>query len=415
MAMVRAAPLLHDFLARRPTMRSCTTAPSCHVPSSAPAAALRHPWLPAATAALALLAGLPAQAAGNQASGLKPVATAAAAAAVPAANNRSVLAVETVRLRQMKVDRNLGASGNVAASQEASVSPKTGGLRVARIHAQVGSRVKRGELMLEFDDDTLRAELAQLEANMAEAEAAAAEAQRSADRARRVGESGALSAQQVEQLVTAEATSRARVRALKESVNLQQLRLQQARLVAPDEGIVSHRTATLGAVVPAGIELFRIIRGGRLEWRAEVPASDLVRLAPGTAARIVMEDGSALEGRVRLVAPTVDPVTRQGIAYVDLPVAGALRPGMFVRGELLLGGGQSWVLPQSAVMLRDGFHVVATVGADQRVRFAKVGVGRRQGAQVEISQGLAPDTPVVAKGAALLGEGDPVRVVGTVP
>ncbi|MDH4390252.1 MAG: efflux RND transporter periplasmic adaptor subunit [Aquabacterium sp.] len=396
-------------------MRSCTTAPTRYGLSCAPAAAARYPWLPAAAAAVALLAGLTAQAAGNEAPGLKQVATSASLAATPAAINRSVLAVETVRLRQMKVDRNLGASGNVAASQEASVSPKTGGLRVARIHAQVGSRVKRGELMLEFDDDTLRAELAQLEANVAEAEAAAADAQRSADRARRVGESGALSAQQVEQLVTAEATSRARVRALKESVNLQQLRLQQARLVAPDEGIVSQRAATLGAVVPAGIELFRIIRGGRLEWRAEVPASELVRLAPGTAARIVLEDGTALEGRVRLVAPTVDPVTRQGIAYVDLPVAGALRPGMFVRGELLLGGGQSWVLPQSAVMLRDGFHVVATVGADQRVRFAKVGVGRRQGALIEISQGLAPEAPVVAKGAALLGEGDLVRVVGAVP
>jgi RND family efflux transporter MFP subunit len=325
------------------------------------------------------------------------------------------MAVETVRARQAAVERSLSASGNVAAALEASVSPKTGGLRVARIVAQVGSRVKRGEVMLEFDDDMLRVELAQLQANLAEAEAAANEARRSAERARKVGESGALSTQQVEQLLTAEATATARVNALGETVKLQQLRLSQTRLLAPDDGIVSARAATLGAVVPAGMEMFRIIRGGRLEWRAEVPAAEMARLKPGTAARVTLDDGSALQGAVRLVAPTVDPVTRQGLVYVDLPYSPALRAGMLVRGEILQGGGQAWVLPQSAVMVRDGFHWVARVGTDQRVRFAKVSVGRRQGTQVEVTGGLAADANVVARGAALLGEGDLVRVVGAAP
>lgn len=332
-----------------------------------------------------------------------------------ASTGRSVLAVEIVRPRQTTVNRGLPASGNVAAALEASVSPKIGGLRIARIVAQVGSRVKRGDVMLEFDDDTLRAELSQLEATVAEAEIAAAEAQRGAERARKVGENGAMSTQQIEQMLAADATARARVKALGESVNLQQLRLKQATLLAPDDGIVSHRAATLGAVVPAGMELFRIIRGGRLEWRAEVSANDMSRLSSGTVARVALEDGTTLQGTVRLVAPTVDPVTRQGIVFVDLPPAHALRAGMFVRGELLLGGSQAWVLPQSAVMVRDGFHMVARIGADRRVSFAKVGIGKRQGALVEITEGLSADTDVVAQGAALLSEGDQVRVVGAKP
>ena len=332
-----------------------------------------------------------------------------------ASAGRSVLAVEIVRPRQTTVSRSLSASGNVAAALEASVSPKIGGLRIARIVAQVGSRVKRGEVMLEFDDDTLRAELSQLEATVAEAEATAAEAQRGAERARKVGENGAMSTQQIEQMLTADATARARVKSLGESVNLQQLRLKQATLLAPDDGIVSQRAATLGAVVPAGMELFRIIRGGRLEWRAEVSATDMSRLSPGTVARVALEDGTTLQGTVRLVAPTVDPVTRQGIVFVDLPPATALRAGMFVRGELLLGGGQAWVLPQSAVMVRDGFHMVAKIGADRRVSFAKVGIGKRQGALVEITEGLSADTDVVIQGAALLSEGDQVRVVSAKP
>lgn len=328
---------------------------------------------------------------------------------------RATMAVETVRVRQAAVAGGLAATGNVAAAQEASVSPKTGGLRVTRILAQVGSRVKRNEVMLEFDDDMMGMELAQLHANMGEAEAAAAEARRSAERARKVGESGALSTQQVEQLITAETTTAARVKALGESVKLQRLRLSQAQLLAPDDGIVSARSATLGAVVPAGMEMFRIIRGGRLEWRAEVPAAEMARLAPGTPTRVLLDDGSALPGVLRLVAPTVDPITRQGLVYVDLPPSPALRPGMLVRGEILVGGGNSWVLPQSAVVVRDGFHMVARLDAEQRVRFAKVTVGRRQGLLVEVTGGLAPEASVVARGAALLGEGDRVRVVGTAP
>ena len=139
------------------------------------------------------------------------------------------------------------------------------------------------------------------------------------------------------------------------------------------------------------------------------------RLSPGTVARIALEDGTTLQGTVRLVAPTVDPVTRQGIVFVDLPPATALRAGMFVRGELLLGGSQAWVLPQSAVMVRDGFHMVAKIGADRRVNFAKVGIGKRQGALVEITEGLSADTDVVTQGAALLSDGDQVRVVSAKP
>ena len=61
---------------------------------------------------------------------------------------------------------------------------------------------------------------------------------------------------------------------------LQQLRLRQTRVLAPDNGVISARSATVGAVLPAGQELFRLIRQGRLEWRAEVAAADLARLKP---------------------------------------------------------------------------------------------------------------------------------------
>ena len=330
----------------------------------------------------------------------------------PGAGSRAALAVEVVSPHQSRFADTVEATGNVAAWQEASVSPQAQGLRVARVLVTLGNQVRRGDVMLEFDDQTLRAELDQLRANVAEAEAAVADAAANAQRARQVRDSGALSVQQVQQLLTSEATANARLQALRESVKLQQLRVKQARLLAPDDGIVSARSATLGAVVPAGMELFRIIRKGRLEWRADVPASALPRLQAGMPVRVDAGAGVVVSGTVRLVSPTVDPVSRNALVYVDLPASSAVRPGMFARGEFQLGHAMTLALPQAAVQLRDGFSYVLRVGADGRVAQTKVSVGRRQGDQVEITGGLPADARVVASGGAFLSDGDLVRITG---
>lgn len=334
-----------------------------------------------------------------------------AASGAKADASRTTLAVELIRPAQAVFTDIVSAAGSIAAWQEASVSPQTPGLRVARVLKTTGNTVRRGEVMLEFDDETLRAELAQIQANLAEAEAALAEAEANAQRARQVRETGALSGQQVQQLLTAETTARARRQALVEAARLQTLRVQHARLRAPDDGIVSFRAATLGAVLPAGFEVFRIIRQSRLEWRAEVPSAAMVRLQPGQAVQLSADGGAGATGSVRLVSPTVDPATRNGMVYVDLPASTPLRPGMFARGEFTLGSSSAWALPQSALLQRDGFHAVARVNAEGRVSFTKVTIGRRQGALVEITGGLAHDAAVVASGAGFLADGDTVRVV----
>jgi RND family efflux transporter MFP subunit len=179
--------------------------------------------------------------------------------------------------------------------------------------------------------------------------------------------------------------------------------------------VISSRTATVGAVLPAGTELFRMIRQGRLEWRAEVAAADLSRIRPGMKARVTPSGGQAVDGRVRMVAPTVDPATRNGIVFVDLARSPDTRAGMFARGEFELGQGEALTLPQSAVQLRDGFSYVFVVGADQKVQSQKVSTGRRVGERVEITAGLDANARVVAAGGGFLSDGDTVRVVDATP
>lgn len=329
------------------------------------------------------------------------------AAAAPA---RPALTVQAVEARPARLARSVAANGGLYAWQEAIIGAEANGWRLAEVAVNVGDRVRRGQVLARFAVDLPRADLLQIEASVAEAEALRADAAANAQRARDLQASGALSAQQINQYLTAERTAEARLQAQRAAAQVQRLRLAQAEVRAPDDGVISSRSATVGAVVPAGVELFRLIRQGRLEWRAEVPADQLALVKPGQAVQLTPVGGPVIAGRVRMVAPTVDAATRQGLVYVDLPQPGAAKAGMFARGEIVLGEDEASTLPQSAVLLRDGFHVVFVIGADGTVAERKVEVGRRAGDRIELIDGLPAGARLVASGGAFLADGDLVRV-----
>jgi RND family efflux transporter MFP subunit len=332
----------------------------------------------------------------------------AAAAAAPA---RPALTVTTTQAQRATLPLKLSANGNIAAWQEAVIGTEANGLRLAEVRVNVGDAVRKGQVLATFQPELLQADVAQIRAQVAEAEAALAEAQVNAKRARELESSGALSDQQINQFLTAERTAQARLDAQRAQARVQGLRLSQTQVLAPDDGVISARSATVGAVLPAGQELFRMIRQGRLEWRAEVPAADMARLKPGMAVSVTPVGGAPVAGKVRMVAPTVDPQTRNGIVFVDLARSDAARAGMYARGEFDIGRGEGLTLPQSAVLTRDGFSYVLRVGADARVVETKVTVGPRIGDRIEITGGLPPDARVVASGVSFLSDGDTVRVV----
>lgn len=335
-------------------------------------------------------------------------------AASPPATVRPALTVATVQPQRESLPTTLAANGNIMAWQEASVGAEAAGLRLTQVRANVGDRVRKGQVLAVLSGDTVKADLAQSRAALAEAEAAAAEAANNAQRARTLQGTGALSASQINQYLTAEQTARARVEAARAQLQAQQVRLAQTTVNAPDSGIISSRTATVGAVVAPGTELFRLIRQGRLEWRAEVTSPELGRLTVGTRALVTAASGARLEGRVRMIGPTVDPQTRAALVYVDvkpLPgMAASARAGMFARGEFDLGAAPALTVPQQAVVVRDGFSYVYRVNPDHRVTQVKVRTGRMAGDRVAIVEGLAADARIVAAGAGFLNDGDLVRV-----
>ncbi|MES2756077.1 MAG: efflux RND transporter periplasmic adaptor subunit [Pseudomonadota bacterium] len=328
---------------------------------------------------------------------------------------RPALTVTTVRASPARLPIKLAANGNVVAWQEAIIGSETGGFRLTEVRVNVGDVVKKGQVLAVFSADSVNADVAQARAALQETRANAAEAAANAARARTLASSGALSAQQISQYMTAEQTANARIAASQATLAAQQLRLKYTQVVAPDSGVISARTATVGSVVGVGTELFRMIRQGRLEWRAEVTASELSRVKPGATALVKAANGSELTGRVRMIAPTIDPQTRSALVYVDLPpMLGASAPfkaGMFASGQFELGTSEAMTVPQQAVVVRDGFSYVFRLNGDQRVSQLKVQTGRRLSDRIEVVSGLTPETLVVVGGAGFLNDGDLVRNV----
>jgi len=333
------------------------------------------------------------------------------AADTPAAGQaRPALTVTTAQPQRTPMPLHLAANGNVMAWQEASIGAESNGLRLTEVRANVGDVVRAGQVLATFAAETVQADVAQARASLLEAQANAFDAAANAERARTLQATGALSQQQIQQLTTAEKTAQARVEAAQAQLHAQQLRLKHTQVLAPDSGVISARTATVGAVVGAGTELFRMVRKGRLEWRAEVLATELRPLRPGAKARVTAASGATVEGTVRMVAPTVDPQTRNALVYVDLPAHPELRAGMFARGEFQLGSSDALTVPQEALVVRDGFAYVFAVGSDQRVQQRKVQTGRRQADRVEVLSGIDAATAVAVRGAGFLNDGDLVRV-----
>lgn len=357
----------------------------------------------------------------------------AASASATAAKVKPALTVTTTKATSGNLVIKLTANGSVAAWQEALIGSEATGLRIQELHANIGDVVQRGQLLVSFASEAVRADLALAQASLAEAQANLAEAAANAERTSALQTSGALSAQQVGQYLTAEQTAKARLASARAGVDAQQLRMRHTRVVAPDSGIITARVATLGSVVGNGAELFRMIRQGRLEWRAEVTASEMAKIVPGTEAIVTAPGGAQWKGKVRVVSPTVDAQTRMGLVYVDLvpdtstataakpqqaTASLAFKPGMYAKGEFVMGSSQALTIPQQAVVVRDGFSYAFRLNADNRVTQIKLQTGRRvsnaHGDLVEVVSGLNADSTIVSSGAGFLNDGDTVKVVAAV-
>jgi RND family efflux transporter MFP subunit len=330
---------------------------------------------------------------------------------------KPALSVTVIQPIEREIPVTLTANGSIAAWQEAVIGSEISDLRLTEVNVEVGDIVKKGQVLAVFSEESVLTDVAQSRAALAEAEANLADARVNAERAKQISATGALSTQQINQYLTGEKTAKAKVQLAKAQLDSQMLRLKYTRVLACEDGVISSRSATLGAVAAKGQELFRMIRQNRLEWRGEVTADEMALLKPGLTVSVEVPNVGGLKGTIRALAPTLDEKSRNGLVYVDLPEAArhGLRAGMFARGEFEIGMKTGLTVPQTALSLREGFSYAFKLGEQNgelaKVSQVKVQLGRRTGDHWEILSGVHPSDHLVAGGASFLAEGDTVRVV----
>ena len=297
------------------------------------------------------------------------------------------------------------ASGSIMPWQETMIGGEVGGLRLESVLISVGDTVTKGQVLARLDTAAVEADLDAANAQLMEAEGTLAQAVATLDRANRLAPSGGLSRQELTLYETQKNTAEARVNAARAQVKRQQLRLRFATIVAPDDGVISASSASEGAIVQSGSELFRLIRQGRLEWRAEVKGETLLRLAIGQQVIVDSPLGSEVKGRVRRLSPTIDVTTGKGLVYVDLPADTNLKAGLSVSGQIGIGKRKALFLPSSAVIRSENQARVFEIGPENKLVAVSVSTGRTRGDAIEIVSGLDERSQVVGGDASRLQVG----------
>jgi HlyD family secretion protein len=183
-------------------------------------------------------------------------------------------------------------------------------------------------------------------------------------------------------------------------------------LVAPVAGTISNVSATVGTMASVRADpLFRIIARGEFEMVGDVPGKDMPALAAGQVATIRVVGAPSVQGRVRSVSSTIDPITQVGQVRIQITTP---RPRLLVnasgRATIKTGESCNVAVPLTAILYGSGGAVIQVVRR-QRVETKQIEVGLMSSGQIEVKEGLNEGDIVVARAGALLREGDAVRTI----
>jgi HlyD family secretion protein len=368
-------------------------------------------------------------------------ATACHAEAVAVAQVSQAPSVGVTGARRTTLTETILVTGSLVAREEVLVTPQIDGVRLLEVHAEQGDRVKKGQLLARLDRTTLDAQLARLEAQDKRSEAAIAQArnqiltaeatvkqataafQRTAD----LLKTGAATQASYDEREAASRTANATLAAARDGLHLAEadkvanqaqirelkLKLAFTEITAPADGVISRRTAKVGATT-SGISdaLFRIVEKGDVELDAEIPELYLPKLTIGMAARVQVAGLPEKKGTLRLISPEIDKATRLGRVRILIGDDITLRVGAFARGQIETSRKEGLAVPAGAVMHNAAGSFVQVV-RDEKVETRAVHTGMRSDALVEIIDGLKEGENVVARSGTLLREGDTVRSVLT--
>ncbi len=353
-------------------------------------------------------------------------------------------AVSVAEVSEMAFAETILVTGSLVPREEVLVTSQLEGYRIVEILSEEGDRVAKDQVLARLDARALRAQLAQGLANLnrakaaieqaksqiLQAEASLKQAEAAFERARELRKTGTTSQAVYDEREAAARTAAASLASARDGQTLAEaekaqieaqideirVRLGYTDIIAPLDGLVSRRSARLGATVSTmtADPLFRIIGKGEIELDAEVPEFYLPKITPGVGATISVAGVAERRGTVRLVSPEIDKATRLGKVRIFIGDDPELRIGAFARGVITTATSRGLGVPASAVIFREDQSFVQVV-RDNRVETRAIRTGLRTAETVEVIEGLKAGDLVVARSGTLLREGDAVRPVISKP
>ena len=345
-----------------------------------------------------------------------------------------------VRAEQAEVIERILVNGLITPVEEILVQPQVEGLAIDELLADVGDTVKKGDVLARLSDDQLllqksqyvanrakaEANIAQLQAQLAEVEANTNELEKAADRAKTLAKNGTYSSVQADQAEAQAVGGRAKVRSVEESIKVAEadikvvdaqiqdidLKLARTEVKAPADGLITARAAKVGTIASASAgSMFTMIRDGKLELKADVSETDVLKIEPGMKAEIQFSGlKAARSGTVRLVEPTLSTTSRLGTVRIDFENSEGLKAGLFAEAEIIAEKREGVTVPVTSVSLsRDGASVLLI--SDGQAHLTEVETGIRDGDSIEITEGLSAGDMIVAKAGAFVRDGDRVNPV----
>ncbi|RCX01173.1 efflux RND transporter periplasmic adaptor subunit [Marinomonas foliarum] len=324
----------------------------------------------------------------------------------------AALTVTTTSVLSLDWNNNIEASGDIVAWQEAIIGAQLNGLRLTEVLVDVGDYVKKGQLIARFDNASLLNDKALLEANLNQASALVKQANIDYQRAFALSKTDGISKQNLLQAETQKQTTTAEESAVTAQLASNALQLSYVNVTSPDEGVISSRTATLGGIGTIGEELFRLIRGNKLEWYGQLTAQQASHLTLGQKITLDLTNNSEAIAYIRQISPIINPQTRMLTVYASLEPNNRARAGMFALGKIQLNKTPALVVPSISIVIRDGrSYVFELINETQQVIQRPIKVARRQGDYVEITGNIKAGASIIKQGAGFLNEGDIVKVV----
>lgn len=307
--------------------------------------------------------------------------------------------VEVAVARLVQAATDLQSVGTLSSDESVIIAAEVAG-RIASIGFREGESVKAGDVLVKLDDALTRAELADVEAGLRLA-------QSNFDRANALSRSGAGTQRARDEAQAGLDTARA-------AVELAKVRLDKMEIRAPFDGVVGLRSVSVGAYAQVGQALVNLEKIDQLKLDFRLPEINLRDIRVGQLVDIVVDayPGRRFEGQVYAIDPQVDVNGRSiriraRLANPDV----LLRPGLFARVRVMgETRGQVVVVPEGAIVPRGTDNIVYSVKEGVAVE-SPVRLGRRNGGNVEIIEGLTAEDTVVTAGQSRLRDGLAVDIV----